>query len=59
MISEAQHADLLVRLAALEAVLVAAKIAKPRELRLAQQRAAKRLKREEEQTQDWIRRQRA
>lgn len=58
MISEAQHADLLVRLAALEAVLVAAKITKPRELRLAQQRAAKKLKGEEEQTQDWIRRQR-
>lgn len=57
MIRDAQHDALLARIMALEATLVAAKLTSRRELRLAQQKAARRLKEQQERTDDWIRRQ--
>jgi hypothetical protein len=57
MISEAQHASLLARLLALEALLQKQLGISSRELRLAQQRAARKLEREHKAMEDWIRRQ--
>lgn len=57
MITDAQHDALLARVMALEALLLAAGLTQPRKLRLAKQKAARRLREQQERTSDWIRRQ--